>query len=129
MKRGMRKSGLILFGTLSLTSSAAVSSDWTPDANLIAKLEAAVHIPSNDGHAPTPLVGYARYYAGKLIKGRRVIDGMLLLPDTASEKPGVYIRSSSKMPLGIMDGGCTEVTLRYDVTASRFLFTRCNGVA
>ena len=113
---------LVAIGLACETASA--SDAWTPDAKVIAKIEAAIRIPDNSSVAQ-----YARFYAGKSAAGHHIVEGILLLPDAASAKPGVYIRASSKMPLGIMDGGCTEVNLQYDVTASRFLFTQCNGVA
>jgi hypothetical protein len=123
----MRLVVVALLCAVGFGSSVNAAEDWVPDAKSVAKVETAIRIP-RDGRTPPPLDPYARYYAGKILGGRRIIEGMLLLPE-ASQQPGVYIRSGDKMPLGIMDGGCAEVRLRYDVAASKVLFIQCNGLA
>ena len=125
----MRRAGLALLITLGLVQPSVASDPWTPDAKLIAKIEAAMHIPDSSGDGSPSVRKYARYYTGKTEGGRHIIEGLLLLPPAASARPGVYIVSGNKMPLGIQDGGCTEVRLQYDVAASKFLFVRCNGLA
>jgi len=124
----MRIAAVALLFAIGLVSSADAVADWMPDVELIAKLERAIRIPNVYGRPPQ-LADYARYYTGTVLKGRKMIEGMLLLPDAASAKRGVYIRSAEQMPLGISDGGCTEVRLLYDVTTAKVLTIQCNGVA
>ena len=124
----MRIAVVALLIAMSLIGSAYAFADWAPDVQLIAKLENAIRIPNVYGRPPQ-LAEYARYYTGTVVKGRRAVKGVFLLRGAASAKPGIYIRSAKQMPLGINDGGCTEVQLLYDVTAAKVLTIQCNGLA
>lgn len=103
---------------------------WTPDAALIAKLEAGLRIipgtlPGYTSSITYPLAQYNRYYAGVTVNGQRWIRGVLLLPPNREDKPqtGVHVTDLPWLPRLPPGGGCAHVTVTYlvnqnDSTAS-----------
>jgi hypothetical protein len=117
----------------------AWSQSWTPDSATIAKLESSIHegdIPRwgsstryPSGHSPR-VTEYARYSAGDIVDGQKVVLGEFVIPEGSKEKPpGIYIVQSKKGIPMIFDGGCGVVHVVYAVEAGRILSLRCNGLA
>jgi hypothetical protein len=104
-------------------SNAALASENTADqptnADVIA-LERTVHLPKG----ARSLRAYARYYALSHEDGRSILVGTYLLD--APDAPGRYLRAT---PVEVLDGGCSVVTVRFDLTARRVVGAFCNGVA
>jgi hypothetical protein len=100
--------------------ASEASPDWVPDISLVTKIEASLHLP--DGAAS--LSSYTRYYAGTIKNGHRILLGHF---EAGSGKVQI-VRSVRELPV-IYDGGCSIVSIRYDVTAERVLDLFCNGVA
>jgi len=88
--------------------------------SLITNIEASLHLP--DGAAP--LSSYTRYYAGTIKKGHRILLGHF---EAGSGKVQI-VPSVRDLPV-VYDGGCSIVSIRYDVTAGRVLDLFCNGIA
>lgn len=117
------------FGALWLLAGAACAQTgppeqpwWTPDAALIARLEAGLRI--NPGSLPGytssityPIAQYNRYYAGVTVGGRRWIRGVLLLPPNREDKleTGVHVTDRTWLPPLPPGGGCAHVTVIYQV--------------
>jgi hypothetical protein len=94
---------------------------WTPSNGQIAELEGLLRRSGNGAYA---LQNYARHYAGATENGRRIIVGVLVIPkrgDTA----GIYIVSEVEFPR-LLDGGCSVVTVRYDLSSNE-IEAPCNG--
>jgi hypothetical protein len=83
-------------------------------------LERTVHMPKG---AQT-LRAYARRYALRQEDGRSTLIGTYLLD--APDAPGLYLRAA---PIGVLDGGCSVVHVRFDLTTREIVDTFCNGVA
>ena len=111
-----------------LFPAAAADGSWTPDAQTIRRLEAAIHVPGGPGSRNLPVALYARYYAGVTLAGRRTVVGELVSPGDVRQKAGIHIGSRSDFP-GIDDGGCGVVNLVYDVQTARIVAIHCNGYA
>jgi hypothetical protein len=104
----------------------AADGTWTPTQADVARLENGLKLPI----APTPsgpLKDYARYYAGILKNGHRMIRGELVAFDPG-QRGSVHITSEDKFPV-IMDGGCGVVNFLYDVQTAKFVSMGCNGLA
>jgi hypothetical protein len=113
---------LILLGFAAVFATAALGEDdcrcWTPDAAQIAAVEAQI------GGRPLPLGGldrYARYYAGTIDYGRRLIRGKLV-PAGGNEAPGIHVVEGRLLPL--QGEGCvtsSELGPRpwFDLTCAR----------
>ena len=93
---------------------------------MVEALEAAIVMPPGAG----PLAAYRRQYGGTLEAGRRVIWGVFHVPGFASfpkNEPPVAV--FDHLPPIIADGGCSVVTLKFDVSAQRILWIERNGEA
>lgn len=108
--------------TTAAAGQAAVSADWLPTADMIAKLEATVRMPKGAG----ALSAYDRYYTGLVQQGRRVVEAVYV--SASAGRGQSHIVPGDKMP-GIADGGCSVVSLYYDVQAGTVGEPVCNGVA
>jgi hypothetical protein len=126
MRKILAASLWLLLGAM--LPAAAAGGNWTPDAQTIKRLEAAIHVPGGPGSRDLPVATYARYYAGVTLAGRRTIVGELVLPAIMGQKAGVHIGSEDDFP-GIFDGGCDVVYLTYDVQRARIVSIMCNGIA
>ena len=86
----------------------------------VADLEQSVTLPKG-AHR---LADYARYYTAESLHHRRVLRGYFVLkgPDT----PGSYLRES---PVIVADGGCSVVTVYFDLKTRRVAGAVCNGLA
>jgi hypothetical protein len=73
----------------------------------------------------SPISSYARYYARIIDNDRDVLIGVFLL---GSSTPGIRLVSRDNLP-SILDGGCTVVTVKFDLASGAFLGGRCNGVS
>ena len=104
----------------------AADARWTPTQADIVRLESGLKLPM----APTPsgaLKDYARYYAGIVQNGHRMIRGEFVAFD-AAQRGSVHITSEDKFPV-IMDGGCGVVNFVYDVQTGKTVSIGCNGLA
>lgn len=86
----------------------------------VAALERVVQLP----RGAKSIGAYARYYTLSYEDGRSILVGYYLLD--APDPPGLYIRAT---PFQMMDGGCSVVTVRFDLTEKRATGASCNGVA
>lgn len=92
-----------------------------PQKLLIFDIEAKLTLPRK----AFPLSSYVRYYTGRIEKGHRILLGSFLhRPKSA----GVRIISKDKM-FYVYDGGCSVVTLKYDIDTNMLLSLFCNGEA
>lgn len=91
---------------------------WAPSSALIREIESGLAMPKG-----LSLHSYRRYYSGDLSNGRRLVVAVFL----ESDHPGTETVPQSKLPR-ILDGGCSVVTLRYDVKLKKVLDIGCNGV-
>jgi hypothetical protein len=97
--------------------------DWTPSAQQVAELEAAVTLPPG----AKPLASYARYYTGVRESGRQLIKGVLVYPSSGDGRSaGSSIVPGAQMP-EIFGGGCFVIELTQDVAAKRFVEVHCHG--
>jgi hypothetical protein len=89
---------------------------WTPDAAMIAKLEAEIKIFALPKQATYPVTQFDRYYAGVTIKGGREIRGRLILPPDREDSPktGIHITDVKYLPQ-LRGGGCANVYVTYYV--------------
>jgi hypothetical protein len=100
----------------------------------IDQIEAA--LPPLAGVAPR-----ARYYAlggprddvppgwpGYREQHGRLLIGLWLKPDTASERPGLHIVPRRRLPV-VYDGRCNVAHIVYDLDARRLLAWTCGGEA
>jgi hypothetical protein len=117
---------------ISLASTAAYAQAWPPDLATIKKLEAGIQPDDHQksGSKLHDLSDYARYYAGYIEGGHRLIAGRFITHRWAGQKAaGIYIVvNREKLPV-IFDGGCSVVSLVYDVDTAKLLSLDCNGVA
>jgi len=107
--------------------SAMSDSGWRPERPMIDALETAVVMPPG----ARPLAEYRRQYGGMLEAGRRVIWGVFHvpgIPGLPKDELPVAIFDREPPPM-IQDGGCSVVTLKFDVSAQRVLWIQCNGEA
>jgi hypothetical protein len=105
---------------------SAAGASWSPAKADIAHLESGLTLPMVPSPSG-PLKDYARYYAGIVQNGHRMIRGELVAFD-ARQRGSVHITSVDKFPV-IMDGGCGVVNLLYDVETGKIISIGCNGLA
>ncbi len=132
---------------LSSLVGLAISSPATaaaPDPALVARIERSVTLPAGAG----ALDSYDRYYAPGVFFGRKAIVGVYLAtyvgdhrvrfqrgehgaqPRPSERKGRVrLVAEAAQLPEGIMDGGCAEIHIAWDLAASRILTVQCNGLA
>ena len=116
-----------------IVSAPAQDGAWTPDGQTIGELEAAY----GSWKAPWPMLNmpdpkpdiaaYARFYAGIMSGGRRMISAEFV--KLGSYVAGVHVVSSPRDFPQIMDGGCGVITIQYDADAKRIQSLKCNGLA
>lgn len=94
---------------------------WTPTPAQVAKLE--TQTSRKPGMAPT--WRYGRDYAGVTIENRKLIVGRWVRDDSG-RTIGVRIGPLSAIP-DIADGGCSVVSVMYDVKTERLVSMTCNG--
>jgi hypothetical protein len=99
-------------------TAASKNCTWTPTDSLVGKIESSLEMPQK-----LSLQSYRRYYSGEVVKNRHVVVGVFL----KSDHPGIEIVPESMLPR-ILDGGCSVVTLHYDVSTQKVITLRCNGV-
>jgi hypothetical protein len=104
------------------TDGTSETANWQPSVRAVADLEATMTLPPG----AKLITKYARYYTGEMEAGRPIILGILVLDD--HRPAGTYIISETAMPL-ILDGGCTVITVKFDVHASQIESLACNGFA
>jgi len=75
-----------------------------------------------------PLAAYARRYGGAIEDGRRVIWGSFALRGLMPNDAAIEIFDHMPPPLW-EDGGCSIVTLKFDVPSKRIVWIACNGEA
>ena len=106
-----------------LGGSAARAEDtrsWQPTLADIATVEAKIELPKD----AEPIAAYARYYSGVIVSGHRLVKGYYL--QGIGGRPGVYLKPYADE---IDDGGCSVVTVYFDLTAARTASAFCNGYA
>ena len=103
-----------------------------PDPTAVAHFESLVKLP----RGADSLARYDRYYAGVYISGRKVIEGVYVEierdfrsgPNPPRPRPSVHIVTPKRLPM-IADGGCSVVTVFYDVKTDKAAGADCNGLA
>jgi hypothetical protein len=108
--------------TLAMMAQAAAQGAWTPDNNIIKRLEDSAKVPGL-GNDQIPISKYVRYYAGTTQGGRKMIQGEWVV---SPEPPSIHVVEESALPR-IVDGGCGIVNLLYDVEDARIVYIYCNG--
>ncbi|TAA41624.1 hypothetical protein [Pseudoxanthomonas winnipegensis] len=71
-----------------------------------------------------PIEKYVRYYSGRFEDGEYVVTGVFLREGPS----GIRLVSYDKLPV-VFDGGCSVVTLKYELNTRVVKYIRCNGVA
>jgi len=94
---------------------------WTPTPAQVAKLESQTS--RKPGMAPT--WRYGRDYAGVTLDDRKMIVGRWVRDDSG-RTIGVRIGPLSAIP-DIADGGCSVVSVMYDVKTEHLVSMTCNG--
>lgn len=91
--------------------------------DLMARIERDVRLPER----ARPLASYARFYAWQQREDgiRKVV---AVYEDVTGARPGRRWVTETDFPL-IMDGGCSVISLSYDVAARRIEHVTCNGEA
>lgn len=125
---GFGRLGRVLFALLACVDSATLlaggptppDQHWTPTVELAAGTEPWLRMP-----AGTKLDDYSRYYYGKIEQGRRLLIGVFV---SDGKHRGVQITTEEKAPR-ILDGGCYQITVVYDVDAKQTVRIKCNGFA
>ena len=104
--------------------AAAQTPFWTPGAGQIARLETLVK-PSA---GIEPLAKYDRAYAGMTLSGRKMIEGRWVRRPWSASPQNIDPRivNFGDLP-DIADGGCSVVTVMYDVQIDKIAFLECNG--
>lgn len=93
---------------------------WTPDAALIAKLEASVKIRGFPGARQYELAQYDRYYAGVTYNGQRQVTGRLIIPPNREDNPATGIHVTDEKYLPNLHGyGCANVHVTYYVESNQ----------
>ena len=111
-----------------IVSAAAPSSGAPDDDAILDKIEQQVQLPERAGI----LSSYGRYYYQLPSQGSpEQVVGVYIKAGTFGIKQprsGREWRAQDQIPR-IADGGCSVVTVIYDVKASRIVSARCNGYA
>jgi hypothetical protein len=124
----------VIFATALVLQACAQA--WTPDADVIAKLESSIKLPSlgvstkyPSGRSPV-ITEYDRYYMGYTDHGQRMIRGEFVMrPERTSVPTGIHlVPDLKKFPI-VLDGGCAIVHIVYAVETARIMWVRCNGYA
>jgi hypothetical protein len=94
---------------------------WTPDAALVARLEATVDragLRRWQGQHVYTREQYDRYYYGEAVNGQRRVIGKWVLPPNRGDSPhaGIHITEAQYMPK-LMGNGCGNVSITYYVDA------------
>ncbi|WP_177204002.1 hypothetical protein [Sphingobium sp. AP50] len=87
---------------------------------LMAKIETKIAMPQR----AWPLKDYSRYYYWASDTDHRKVYGVLSM----DRKPGRWWVEVDEAPQ-IMDGGCSVISLTYDVLSDRVVSIFCNGEA
>jgi len=124
-----------LFCAAVAPAAAQGAREWTPDAAMVARVEAFMqtHMPSREGSAtlrkPLRLEDFARYYAGVFdSRGRKMVRGVFVGFDAEHYPRGSHIVPENDLPM-ILDGGCGIIEVQFDVEAGRAPWAACNGLA
>ncbi len=118
----MRRGGALLV-SVSLLAGVALAGEahWIPNRADVVRLERQVMPPG--GYR---LDSYDRAYSGTYVSGRKVIEGRWVEVERG-RKPRVDVVSYEKLP-DIADGGCSVVTVYYDLATAKIAGVRCNGL-
>lgn len=112
-------------------AQTAYGQNWAPSEADISRLEAGIKLETLsrwDTRLPS-LSGYARYYAGSIMKGEKVIFGELVTPLGSAYKPGIHIVENKRTFPTIYDGGCAVINLVYSLKQQKIVTIGCNGFA
>lgn len=102
-------------------AGAAGSDGWTPNLEMLPSIEQLIVMPQGAG----ALGEYDRFYAGVYEGSERLIIGVFVLTDSREGRASVVDRS--KLPI-IEDGGCSVISLSFDVESRLVRAIGCNGV-
>lgn len=118
----MLRIGAPLVSALLLVGAAVAGQiHWIPGKVDVAKLEAQAKPP--EGYR---LNRYDRAYSGTYISGRKIIEGRWV-EVAHGQRPKVEIVAYDQLP-NIADGGCSVVTVYYDVVTAKVASVHCNGL-
>ncbi len=101
----------------------------------IRTIESRIEMPPS----ARPLAEYDRYYSGVRLSGREGVHGVLLLRETFAHvnrgamapvegMANVYRGDADSMPL-VADGGCSVVTLYFDLASQEFVELHREGLS
>jgi hypothetical protein len=122
----MRKWVFAAMAALSIFPAAPVMAgeEFQPDQALIAQVEAKFapimntsmkDIGGHDVKALAPLDQYARFYAGEIDKGEKVVVGAIRY---RRYPPGVHVVTMKELPMA-SGGGCSVIMLWYHVGSGK----------
>lgn len=102
---------------------------WLPSLAEVQHVESKVTMPEG----AQPMSAYVRYYAGITVDGKKTIYGVYLATGVVRDmkqdpRPGIRIVTAREVP-EIDDGGCSQVTVEFDVASDSVTRIRCNGQA
>lgn len=128
MRRLVLTASIIMAGfAFSVIGDAEESegSNWLPSYRTISHLEGLIAMP----RGARSIDAYARYYTGVEEANRRLIRGIFILARAGGRyPPGPHIVRALEMPR-LLDGGCTVVSVTFDIQADRIQTVTCNGSA
>jgi hypothetical protein len=97
---------------------------WTPDEQTAARLEVAIQSFLHRTHADLPdLSRYSRYYWGVTVDGSPVILGRIM---RLKQEPGMHRASDFDDGPIMFDGGCSNITVAYNVKSASFTRLGCD---
>lgn len=120
-----RPARLLLVCIVAMTAMAAARGPfWTPSATQVARLETLVEPSAR----MEPLAKYDRAYAGMTLSGREMIEGRWVRRpwSKAPQSTDPRIVAYSDL-IDVADGGCSVVTMMYDVVSDKIAYLECNG--
>ena len=126
---------------LALTTPAQAAK---PDLATVELIEREITLPAGAG----PLDAYDRYYALETMSGRRLIVGLFQRTSLTDERERfesggrsplrytpprhgrrrLMAQASSFLKFGVMDGGCSEIHVYWDIATAKIADVECNGL-
>jgi hypothetical protein len=116
----------------------AAETTWTPDPATIQKLELAVGKAEGGSFQDVAvnIESYARYYAGTIEEGHRVVHGVFINADLQhlsalyrrgdAYSAGIHIVSRGQLP-SVADGGCSIINVNYDADSRQLVSIHCHN--
>lgn len=110
-------------------ASSASAGDEYPPADLVKEIERQIEVPED-----SRLADYDRYYAFRILKDRKVIEGAFMHHDFKRRWPGqavpgvagAYVTVQKDLPR-VADGGCGVLMVIYDIETKKLAHMAYEG--